>query len=119
VIGVLSGEELVAILGAFTALVLGLFGLLLKFLIDTRNETRSVNRAVNNRPSDQPTAYERLERIDGRLDRLDKKVDRQDVTQTARHHENVGRIREFRESVTEDFARVEERVAALEHKGEP
>ena len=61
----LSGQELAAILGTVGTLVLGMFGLLVKFAADARTEARSaktlaadVNRAVNNRPEGEPTLYE-------------------------------------------------------------
>lgn len=110
----ITAEELVLILGGYTAVVTVLGGLLLKIALETRSEAKSVNRAVNNRPSDEPPIYERVVRVERTLDRLDKKVERQGDAQTARHFENSGRIREVRDAVS----RVEGRVADLEHKGE-
>jgi hypothetical protein len=66
----ISGEELVLVLGAYSALVLGAFGMLIKFVLDTRKQTVETNRAVNNRPSSEPTLRALVESIDERVDSL-------------------------------------------------
>lgn len=66
----ITGEELVLVLGAYSTLVLGAFGLLIKFVLDTRKQTVETNRAVNNRPSHEPTIRALVESIDERVDDL-------------------------------------------------
>lgn len=101
----ISAQELVSILGAYTALVLGCGGLLARYLRDIRAGTDAVNKAVNNRPADQPNLYEKVERLGHILDDF-----RED--QKARHYENRGRLLELKDGLTE----VSGRVDALERK---
>jgi hypothetical protein len=59
----LTGQDIVLVLGAYTALVLGAFGMLIKFVLDTRRATTETNKAVNNRPDNQPTLRQLVEDI--------------------------------------------------------
>lgn len=46
-IAALTGEELVLVLGAYSAFVLGAFAALIKFVLDTRRAASATNTAVN------------------------------------------------------------------------
>jgi hypothetical protein len=66
----MTGADMALILGAFTALNVAAWGVLVKFALAARSEATSaknlaadVNRAVNNRPSGEPTLYELVREI--------------------------------------------------------
>lgn len=57
-VAAIEGQDLVLILGAYTALVVGLVTPLLKVTLGTRKSVEAVNKAVNNRPDHEPSIYE-------------------------------------------------------------
>ena len=57
----MTGQDIVLILGAYTAFVLGAFGLLIKFVLETRKTASETNKAVNNRPHSEPTLRDLVE----------------------------------------------------------
>lgn len=84
----MTPEQLVLILGAYSAFVLGAFGLLIKFVLDTRKTGVDTNRAVNNRPPDAPRLRELVEDLHGDVRQLRRDGDR-------RHGDNVERIHQL------------------------
>jgi len=66
-IGAIEGGDLAAILGTFAGLVISIFWLLLKFVLDTRKQTTETNRVVNNRPASEPTLRALVESIEDKV----------------------------------------------------
>lgn len=89
----MTGEQLVAILGAYSFFVLGAFGMLIKFVLDTRRATTETNKAVNNRPDEQPTLRELVEELHGDMRDLRREGNRRHEQSTTRHQENVARLK--------------------------
>jgi hypothetical protein len=85
----ITGEELVLVLGAYSALVVAAFGMLIKFVLDTRRATTETNRAVNNRPVHDPTIRELVEDLHGDMRDLRRVSDRRHDQVVERHKENV------------------------------
>lgn len=81
----MTTQDLVLIIGAYSAFVLGAFGLLTKFVLDTRKNTNETNRMVNGRPKDDPTLRDLVEHIDTDVRRLRDES-------FARHQANSRRI---------------------------
>lgn len=92
----MTAQDLVLVLGAYSAFVLAFFGLLIKLLLDTRKTGNETNRAVNNRPDDSPTLRDLVGRIDTNL--LDLRVEG-----NHRHAENLG-----------NFSKLNDRVGVVE-----
>jgi len=80
-----TGQDIVLVLGAYSAFVLAAFGLLIKFVLDTRRATTETNKAVNNRPDSQPTLRTLVEELHLDMSQMRRDSDR-------RHGENVERI---------------------------
>lgn len=88
----MTAQDLVLVLGAYSFFVLGAFGLLTKFVLDTRKTGNETNRAVNNRPDDSPTLRDLVGRIDTNM--LDLRVEG-----NHRHTENLGRFDKLNDRV--------------------
>jgi hypothetical protein len=85
-----TGQDIVLVLGAYTALVLGAFTLLTKFVLDTRKSTSETNTAVNtckghDRSKDSSTLRELVEDLGGDMRELRHEQNR-------RHDENQRRL---------------------------
>lgn len=81
----MTGQDLVLVLGAYSAFVLGAFGLLIKFVLDTRRATTETNKAVNNRPNSEPTLRQLVEDITDDVRQLRHES-------FDRHRANTGRL---------------------------
>ena len=87
----MTGEQLVLVLGAYSAFVLGAFGLLIKFVLETRKTTTETNTAVNTcrghdrSGSESATLRELVENIDSDVRQLRSES-------FDRHRANVTRI---------------------------
>ena len=88
----MTSQDLVLVLGAYTALVLGAFTLLTKFVLDTRKQATETNVAVNNRPKADPTLRDLVENIDNDLRELRHESN-------VRHKSNIWRIERVTNSV--------------------
>lgn len=82
----MTGQDIVLVLGAYSALVLAAFGMLIKFVLDTRKQATETNTAVNNRPKHEPTLRDLVEGIDGDMRELRHE-------QNSRHRENTDNMR--------------------------
>lgn len=92
----MTGQDLVLVLGAYTTLVLGAFGLLIKFALESRRTANETNRAVNHRGADEPTVRDLIEELHTDVRELSRDSDR-------RHGDNVKR-----------FALLDRRVKSVE-----
>lgn len=81
----MSGQDVVGVLGAYSFFVLGAFGMLTKFVLDTRRATTETNKAVNNRPESLPTLRELVEDLTGDMRELRHESNR-------RHDDNTTRL---------------------------
>lgn len=81
----MTGQDIVLVLGAYSAFVLGAFGLLIKFVLDTRRVTQGTNRAVNDRPKNEPSLYDMVQTIEGDVRELRHESN-------TRHDENRRRL---------------------------
>jgi len=85
VLATIEAQDAAVIIGACGALVVVILTPLLKMVVDIRRDSRETNQAVNNRPKDQPTIRDLVERLDIDLDILRRES-------SERHQANSRRI---------------------------
>lgn len=88
----MTGQDIVLILGAYSAFVLAAFGLLIKFAVDSRKTgdatnraVNDTNRAVNHTQPGAPTVRELIEDVHADMRELRREGN-------VRHSQNIGRI---------------------------
>lgn len=98
----MNGQDIVLVLGAYSAFVLGAFGLLIKFVLDTRKASTETNKAVNNRPHNEPTLRDLVEDLGGDLRELRHE-------QNVRHSENQRRFGNIERDLRQHMSDANER----------